>query len=101
MTLPADLPGALAAFGGGLLLGTAFHVGLWWTVVHGLRGPRSALWFPISALLRVALAAIGFYLIGAGHWPRLVACLGGFLVSQVLVSVLAGPRTSRRVTHAP
>jgi F1F0 ATPase subunit 2 len=100
MTLPPDLPAALAACGGGLLLGTAFHLGLWWTVAHGLRGGRSALWFPVSGLLRLALAAGGFYWIGAGHWQRLLACLGGFVVAQMLVTVLAGPRTTPGVSHA-
>ncbi len=77
------------AFGGGLLLGTAFHLGLLWTVVHGLRTQRSVLWFPASLLLRMGGTITGFYVIGAGRWERFLACLVGFLVAQILVTGLA------------
>jgi F1F0 ATPase subunit 2 len=89
MILPA------LAFSGGLVLGTAFHLGLWWTVVCGLAAKRSALWFPVSLLLRMGVTVVGFYLIGAGHWERFLACLAGFLVAQILVTVFAPPPEAR------
>jgi F1F0 ATPase subunit 2 len=82
-------------FSGGLMLGAAFHLGLWWTVVRGLGAKRSALWFPASLLLRMGVTVAGFYLIGAGHWERFLACLAGFLVAHILVTVFA-PRPDAR-----
>lgn len=92
MNLGEMMPPALA-FGGGLVLGAAFHLGLWWTVVHGLGTKRSALWFPASLLLRIGGTVAGFYLIGTGHWERFAACLAGFMVAQILVTGLA-PRAA-------
>jgi F1F0 ATPase subunit 2 len=87
------------AFAGGVVLGSAFHAGLWWTVVRGLDTHRSALWFPGSALLRMGGTVVVFYLIGAGHPQRFVACLAGFILAQVLVTGFAA-RTGRRIDHA-
>ncbi len=83
------------AFGGGLVLGTAFHLGLWWTVRCGLDAKRSALWFPASLLLRMGGTLAGFYLIGAGRWERYMACLAGFLVARMLVTRFAPSVTAR------
>jgi F1F0 ATPase subunit 2 len=81
------------AFGGGLVLGAAFHLGLWWTVARGLGAKRSALWFPASLLLRMGGTMAGFYVVGAGRWERFLACLVGFLLAQLLATVFA-PRAA-------
>ena len=99
MMNPTDLLMLGLAFGGGVVLGAAFHAGLWWTVVRGLDARRSALWFPGSALLRMGGTAGCFYLIGAGHAQRFAACLAGFVIAQLLVAGFAA-RAGRSIDHA-
>ena len=69
----------------GVLLGTVFFAGLWWTVRRGLISNQPALWFFGSMLLRTAIAVSGFYFVMQGDWRRLVACLVGFLLARVCV----------------
>ena len=77
----------------GVVLGGMFFGGLWWTVRHALHARYPALWFVGSALLRMGLVLAGFYWVslnGAGQgasWQRLLACLIGFTLARVLVSV--------------
>jgi len=73
----------------GVALGAIFFGGLWWTIRRGALSSRPALWFLGSALLRMSMALAGFYFVGGGEWPRLVACLAGFLVARLLVTRLA------------
>lgn len=80
MNNPSELFLALA---GGLLLGTVFFGGLWWTVRWGLSSTRPAILFLTSLLLRTAIACSGFYFISLGDWRNLVACLVGFLLARV------------------
>lgn len=70
---------------GGAALGMAFFGGLWWTVLRGAGSPRAGLWFSVSFLLRTTIVVGGFYLAGVGHWPRLVACLAGFLAARLMI----------------
>ncbi|MEP6763692.1 MAG: ATP synthase subunit I [Gemmatimonadaceae bacterium] len=69
----------------GLLLGTLFFGGLWWTVQAGLSSKRPALWLLGSALLRTGIALAGFYAIGRDDWKRLLAALVGFTVARFIV----------------
>ena len=80
------------AWAAGVLLGTMFFGGLWWTVRKGLFSPYSALWFLGSMMLRMSIALVGFYFVGRGHYERLLACLFGFLIARLLVT---------RLTRAP
>ena len=75
----------------GLILGAFFFGGLWWTVRMGVASKRPVLWFLGSLLLRTAIVVAGFYLLGDGHWQRLLACLCGFVVARFIVTWLAGP----------
>lgn len=75
----------------GLLLGTIFFGGLWWTVREGMTSKRPALLFLGSMLLRTGVVVAGFYLVTNGHWQQLLACLFGFAVTRLLVTRLAGP----------
>jgi F1F0 ATPase subunit 2 len=77
--------------GAGLVLGVFFFGGLWWTVRKGLSSAQPALWFLFSLLLRIALTLAGFYLVAAGDWRRLLACLAGFIAARFLVTHLAAP----------
>ena len=61
------------AAGAGLVLGAIFFGGLLWTVRKGLGSTRPALWFLGSAVLRTGIVLAGFYLVGRGHWERLLA----------------------------
>jgi F1F0 ATPase subunit 2 len=73
---------------GGIMLGAIFFGGLWWTVQKGLGSPRAALWFLGSLLVRTALVLVGFYLISRGDWRNVVACLVGFVIGRVGVTLL-------------
>jgi F1F0 ATPase subunit 2 len=70
----------------GVLIGTIFFGGLWWTVRRGLSSQRPAAWFLGSLLLRTILVLGGFYLVSRGDWRRLLACLLGFLLARILVT---------------
>ncbi|MEO6245853.1 MAG: ATP synthase subunit I [Opitutaceae bacterium] len=75
----------------GLGLGAIFFGGLWWTIRRGVSSPRPAAWFLGSAILRMGIALLGFYFVGGGEWPRLVACLAGFLAARFTITWLTRP----------
>ena len=71
-----------AALGAGLVLGTVFFGGLWWTVSRGLTARVPAVWFGLSALGRMAVAVCGLYCFARLGLPSLIACLCGLLVAR-------------------
>ena len=75
----------------GVLLGTMFFGGLWWTVRQGVSAKRPALWFLGSLLLRTGIVLAGFYFVAGGHWERLLLCLLGFVIGHFIVTRLTGP----------
>jgi F1F0 ATPase subunit 2 len=83
----------------GLLLGTVFFGGLWWTVRRGVFAKSPALWFLGSQVLRMGIVLAGFYLVGRGDWERLAACLIGFIMARFLV--IRWTRTPSGPPHAP
>ena len=90
----------------GVLLGGMFFGGLWWTVQKGSSSRWSALWFFGSLLIRTSVVLTGFYLIGHGHWVRLLLCLPGFVLARLVVtrvtSASAKPgRPEHEASHAP
>jgi len=80
-----NTPVLIFALLAGLLLGTVFFGGLWWTVRRGLASQQPALWFLGSMLVRTAIVVPGFYYVMQGDWRRLVACLAGFLLARISV----------------
>lgn len=72
----------------GMLLGTIFFGGLWWTVRKGVSSERPAFWFFGSLLLRMSTTLAGFYLVSGGHWQRLLLCLVGFVMARLVVTWL-------------
>ena len=72
----------------GVLLGTFFFGGLWWTIQMRSPSEWSGLLFAASLLLRMAVAVTGFYLVSHGEWRKLVACLAGFLLARIAVTRL-------------
>ena len=89
----SDIPDLALALVAGLLLGTFFFGGLWWTVEKGISSERPALWFVGSLLLRTGVILAGFYFVAQNHWSRLVMCLLGFLIARLFVV--------KRLTRAP
>jgi F1F0 ATPase subunit 2 len=91
----------------GLGLGAIFFGGLWWTVRKGLFSKSPALWFLGSMLLRMSFVLAGVYFIGLGDWPRLVACLLGFVIARFIVTRLTRTRIetpasiAKEANHAP
>ena len=69
----------------GVLLGSVFFGGLWWTVRKGISSRHPALLFLGSLLLRMSVILVGFYYIGRGHWERLLMCLFGFVIARFIV----------------
>ncbi len=84
----------------GLLLGTMYFVGLWWTVNKGLASPRPAQWFIGSLLLRLTVLLSGFYFVAGDDWRRLVTCLLGFIIARVLVIRVTGKLSMEGAGHA-
>src|ERR1700722_10812057 len=72
----------------GVLLGTIFFGGLWWTIRRGVTSRRPVAWFLGSMLVRTAIALAGFYFVSHGDWRKLTGCLLGFLVARILVTRL-------------
>jgi F1F0 ATPase subunit 2 len=95
------------AFVTGVLLGAIFFGGLWWTVRRGVSSKQPALWFFGSLLVRMSATLVGFYLVGAGHWERLMLCLLGFVIARLAVTCLTRPsrinraRPVQEAAHAP
>ena len=87
---------ALAA---GVLLGTIFFGGLWWTVRKGVSSQRPALWFFGSMLLRTSTTLAVFYFVGGKDWERWLLCLLGFVLARLVARWLT--RSSGRNQTAP
>lgn len=98
--------GLTSALGAGLLFGTLFFGGLWWTIRKGLSSARPALWFLGSLLIRTGLTLIGFYFVGGSDVSRWLACLIGFGSARVAaarfvrVGRLASVKAGEVVEHA-
>jgi F1F0 ATPase subunit 2 len=76
----------------GLLLGTIFYGGLWWTVRRTVSSKSPGAWLIGSFSLRAMIAVGGFYFVSRGDWRSWLACFLGFLVARIVAT---------RVTRAP
>lgn len=86
----------------GLLLGTIFFGGLWWTVRMSVTAQRPALLFFASWLLRMSIALAGFYFVGrAGLWQRLLACMIGFIMARLIMQWRTQPPADKRPQQVP
>lgn len=81
----------ILAFVTGVVLGAIFFGGLWWTVRKGVSSKQPAVWFFGSLLVRMSVTLSGFYLVGRGHWERLVVCLLGFVIARLVVTWMTRP----------
>jgi F1F0 ATPase subunit 2 len=84
----SDIGLILGPLAAGMVLGTVFFGGLWWTVTRGLNGTIPAVWFGLSALVRMAIAVSGLYYFARLGLPSLIACLCGLLVARGVVKRL-------------
>jgi F1F0 ATPase subunit 2 len=75
----------ILAWAAGMLLGTVFFGGLWWTVRRTTTVRQPALWFVGSMFLRTAVVLLGFYVVSGGSWRRLLLCAVGFFMARWLV----------------
>jgi F1F0 ATPase subunit 2 len=94
---------ALAA---GILMGTIFFGGLWWTVQKVVSSEHPMLWFFGSLVLRMGIVIAGLYFIGRGRWERLLLCLCGFVAARFIVIRFTRPpdkeaKPAREANHAP
>jgi F1F0 ATPase subunit 2 len=78
----------LMTFFAGVMLGTIFYGGLWWTVQKGAVSKNPALWFLGSFLLRTGITLTGFYFISDGQWERIISSLIGFILARIVVTAL-------------
>src|SRR5271156_5411186 len=82
-TKMSELPAFVLALLAGVLLGTIFFGGLWWTIRRGLSSKQPAVWFFGSLVLRTTIAVAGFYFVSQSDWRRLLGCLTGFLLARI------------------
>jgi F1F0 ATPase subunit 2 len=91
----------------GMVLGTLFLAGLWWTVRKGVSSRHPAAWFLGSLLLRTGLILAGFHVVSGGQGDRLLSCLLGFLIARFFIMRFTGPpvavhrSSEREAGHAP
>jgi F1F0 ATPase subunit 2 len=85
MSETATLTLALLA---GVLLGTIFFGGLWWTIRRGVSSTQPAVWFFGSLLLRTMIALVGFFFVSHGDWQKMLVCLLGFFLARIAVTWL-------------
>jgi F1F0 ATPase subunit 2 len=75
----------IMAFLTGIILGTLFFGGLWFTVKKAVLAKIPAIWFFVSLFLRLSITLIGFYYISRGSWQRLLICVFGFAAARFIV----------------
>ena len=102
MIIMSEVPVLILSGAAGVVLGTVFFGGLWWTLRKALTSRSPALWFASSVLLRMGLTLFGFYFVSGGNWQQLVACLVGFSLARVAITRLTRPPPgkSQEVGHA-
>jgi F1F0 ATPase subunit 2 len=68
----------------GLVLGTLFFGGLWFTVKKAVTSKIPALWIFSSFLFRIGITLVGFYYVSLGNWQRLLICVVGFVAGRII-----------------
>ena len=80
----------------GLLAGGIFFAGLWYTVRKLAVSDHPGLVVALSFIVRVAIVLGAFYLVGRGHFDRMLFCLGGFLIARIVIIRLTRERRGER-----
>ena len=94
------LPYWILSLAAGLTAGTVYFFGLWWTVLKLPTSRQPALLTLGSFGLRTILVLGVFYIVGHGHWDRLLICLAGFFLARVLVTRRMQPGAAPAPEHA-
>ena len=86
----------LALFAG-IVLGTFFYWGLWWTIQKGVWSKQPALLFTGSLVVRTLITLAGFYFVSRGNWHRLLGCLVGFVIARIFVTWFTRIHLEKRI----
>lgn len=70
---------------GGFALGLIYFAVLWITIQRLPVSRHPAVLSLRSLLVRLVVALVGFYLIGAGDWRRFLLALGGFIAARLFL----------------
>lgn len=70
----------------GAIIGIGYFAAMRWAVDHLLHSRTPTLWLAGGAVVRLALVLPLFHLVMAGEWPRLLACLAGFIAGRALLT---------------
>lgn len=76
------ITGLLFAACAGMALGWVYYGGLWFTLRRVMHWRQPAFGMLASLMLRLALVAIGLYMVADGHWQRYLAALPGLLTAR-------------------
>jgi F1F0 ATPase subunit 2 len=88
-----DILPIFLAFPAGFALGL-FYFGSLWITVRQLPTTQWPLRLFIGSYVgRLAIAALGFYLIIGGHWERALAGLLGFVLARILLVQRLAPNS--------
>lgn len=92
---PGRMQAFLFAIAVGLIAGTVFFGGLWWTVRRLPTARRPLVLYFGSLAVRAAVVALAFFALLSLHdWPQLIAALGAFLVARLALTWRLGPSAS-------
>jgi len=84
----------------GILLGTFFYSGLWWTVDQARNLPVPLFMFLVSFLLRVSVTLIGFYQLIKSYPEEqgmsIAICLFGFWTAKFLITSVVHLKKGRK-----
>ena len=87
----------ILSFIAGLLLGTLFFGGLWFTVKKMVNARMPAILVISSFIFRVGITLVGFYYISLGNWRRLLICVLGFIIARYAVVHFTRPKSEIQV----
>jgi F1F0 ATPase subunit 2 len=88
------------SFAAGLIVGTAYFVGLWFTVRRLTGAGLAPLWLIISAVVRLAFLIAALFWIMDDRWERLLAALAGILVARVVATWTARASDASKANNA-
>lgn len=70
----------------GIVLGTFFYGGLWFTIRIGIQSKRPVLIFLLSLLLRISVLSAGIYFVSGCRLDRLLLCFVGIVTARIVIS---------------
>ena len=80
----------------GVLLGSFFYGGLWWTLARSMTLAQPAWLILGSFVLRMLSTLAGFYVAMRAGWPSLITALVAFLITRIVVTRLVGAPERRK-----